>query len=292
MIRSWPGTVVRCRDIWVGPIVNAPAGRLLGAYDLEVATPRAMVHAGDKTSRDASACHAALAVLHDALRALVDMLLIAMLIEDMPLVVMFACHAALAVLHDALRALVDMLWVAMLIEDVPLVAQLVDTNTKSELEEAPSEAEEALSEAEESQPLGSIVPLMSEEFEASKLSYTRTISSHSSASSDSTAPLSPDHLPTHVSPTPTPTRVLFHRRTARMARYRSYYETPSPSSSLTLPVRKRYRGTSELIEETEGESSKLDYEREGSEDESFVTPPKIQQRSGIPHGVLLHNTQR
>ncbi|GKG35747.1 hypothetical protein Tco_0440901, partial [Tanacetum coccineum] len=23
-----------------------------------------------------------------------------------------------------------------------------------------------------------------------------------------------------------------------------------------------------------------------------VTPPKISQRSGIPHGVLLHNTQR
>ncbi|GJW12555.1 putative reverse transcriptase domain-containing protein [Tanacetum coccineum] len=34
-------------------IVNAPAGRVLGAYDLKVATPRAMVHAGDKTCRDA-----------------------------------------------------------------------------------------------------------------------------------------------------------------------------------------------------------------------------------------------
>ncbi|GJZ50151.1 hypothetical protein Tco_0604341, partial [Tanacetum coccineum] len=37
----------------VCPIVNAPAGRLLGAYDLGVATPRALVHAGNKTSRDA-----------------------------------------------------------------------------------------------------------------------------------------------------------------------------------------------------------------------------------------------
>ncbi|GJW65465.1 putative reverse transcriptase domain-containing protein [Tanacetum coccineum] len=37
----------------VCPIVNAPAGRLLGAYDLGVATPRAVVHAGDKTSGDA-----------------------------------------------------------------------------------------------------------------------------------------------------------------------------------------------------------------------------------------------
>ncbi|GKB89083.1 hypothetical protein Tco_0961355 [Tanacetum coccineum] len=33
---------------------------------------------------------------------------------------------------------------------------------------------------------------------------------------DSTAPLSPDHPLTRVSPTPTPTRALFHRRTARM----------------------------------------------------------------------------
>ncbi|GJZ45453.1 putative reverse transcriptase domain-containing protein [Tanacetum coccineum] len=37
----------------VCPIVNALAGRLLGVYDLEVATPRAVVHAGDKTSGDA-----------------------------------------------------------------------------------------------------------------------------------------------------------------------------------------------------------------------------------------------
>ncbi|GJV29419.1 putative reverse transcriptase domain-containing protein [Tanacetum coccineum] len=39
--------------MWVCPIVNAPAGRLLGAYDLGVATPRAVVHVGDKTSGDA-----------------------------------------------------------------------------------------------------------------------------------------------------------------------------------------------------------------------------------------------
>ncbi|GJY18967.1 reverse transcriptase domain-containing protein [Tanacetum coccineum] len=34
-------------------IVNAPSGRLLGAYDLGVATPRAVVQADDKTSGDA-----------------------------------------------------------------------------------------------------------------------------------------------------------------------------------------------------------------------------------------------
>nr|GEZ36857.1 hypothetical protein [Tanacetum cinerariifolium] len=55
---------------------------------------------------------------------------------------------------------------------------------------------------------------MGEEFEVVKLSGTRTDSSHSSASSDSTTPLSPDHPLTHVSPTPTPTRASFHRRTA------------------------------------------------------------------------------
>ncbi|GJX25614.1 hypothetical protein Tco_0231910 [Tanacetum coccineum] len=172
----------------------------------------------------------------------------------------------------------------------PRQAQLVDTDTKSE-------PKEASSEAEESQPLGSRVPLISEEFEASKLSDTRTISSHSSASSDSTAPLSPDHPLTHASPTLTPTRVSFHHRTAHMVvrtqpplslgmsariteaialslssfhkRYRSSYETPSPLSSMTLPIRKRYRGTSELSldTKTEDESSDSDAEGEGLKDE-------------------------
>ncbi|GJR10053.1 hypothetical protein Tco_0792705 [Tanacetum coccineum] len=40
-------------DNRVCPIVNALAGRLLGSYDLRVVTPRAVVHANDKTSRDA-----------------------------------------------------------------------------------------------------------------------------------------------------------------------------------------------------------------------------------------------
>nr|GFA13344.1 hypothetical protein [Tanacetum cinerariifolium] len=63
-------------------------------------------------------------------------------------------------------------------------------------------------------------------------------------------------------------------------RYRSTYETPSPSSSLTLPVRKRYRDTSELIEDTKGESSELDSERKGSEDESLDSD---EEREG--HGL-------
>ncbi|GJZ23384.1 hypothetical protein Tco_0560843 [Tanacetum coccineum] len=91
--------------------------------------------------------------------------------------------------------------VPVLLPDDPYVAvrkaQLVDTYTESDPKEAPSETEE-------SQPLGSRVPLMSEEFEAFDPSGTRTVSSHSLDSSDSTAPLSPDHPLTHVSPTPTP----------------------------------------------------------------------------------------
>ncbi|GJU83178.1 hypothetical protein Tco_1285543 [Tanacetum coccineum] len=112
------------------------------------------------------------------------------------------------------------------------------------------------------------VPLMDmlgygEEFEASRPSGTRTISSYSSASSNSTVPLSPDYPLTHASPTPTPAMSPGH--SARVAeamalsdsafrkRYRSYYDTPSPS--LTLLVRKRYRGTSELILDTDSEGT-------------------------------------
>ncbi|GKE26371.1 hypothetical protein Tco_1441755 [Tanacetum coccineum] len=155
-------------------------------------------------------------------------------------------------------------------------AQLVDTYSESDPEEAPSEAEEL-------QSLGSRVPLIGEQFEAVEPSSARTDSSHLSALSDSTTPLSSDHPLTHVSPTPTPTRVSFHHRTvciaigtqptlspsmsARIAeaaalslssfckRYISSYNTSS--SSPTLPVRKRYRGTSELILDTNSERDEL-----------------------------------
>nr|GFC21747.1 hypothetical protein [Tanacetum cinerariifolium] len=66
-------------------------------------------------------------------------------------------------------------------------AQLVDTDTESEPKEAPLEAKEL-------QSLGSKVPFMGEEFKAFKPSSTTTDSSHSSALSNSTAPLLPDHL--------------------------------------------------------------------------------------------------
>ncbi|GJT32802.1 hypothetical protein Tco_0923221 [Tanacetum coccineum] len=70
-------------------------------------------------------------------------------------------------------------------------------------------------------------PSETEEFKASEPSDTRITSSHSSASSDSTAPLSPDHLLTQTSPTPTPTRVSF---TAA-----NHVVALTPGSAITIP---------------------------------------------------------
>ncbi|GJV37737.1 hypothetical protein Tco_1410214 [Tanacetum coccineum] len=64
---------------------------------------------------------------------------------------------------------------------------------------------ETHSEIEECQPLVSKAPIVDEELEVLELSDTRITSSHSSASSDSTTPLSPDHPLTQAPPTPTPT---------------------------------------------------------------------------------------
>ncbi|GJY14511.1 hypothetical protein Tco_0384933 [Tanacetum coccineum] len=70
-----------------------------------------------------------------------------------------------------------------------------------------SKPEEAPLEADELQPLGSRVPLMDEEFEASEPLGTRTISSYSLASLNSTTPLSPNHPLTQALPIPTPTEL-------------------------------------------------------------------------------------
>nr|GFA42610.1 hypothetical protein [Tanacetum cinerariifolium] len=136
-----------------------------------------------------------------------------------------------------------------------------------------------------------------------------------STSSDSTAPLSPDHPLTHT----TPVLVLILCRTARMAmrvslvmspglsagmaevaamsdsafckRFRSSYDSsPSP----TLPVRKRYRGTSKLIlgidseedeevkDSSDSDSKSTDVEDEGptAEDEDPAAEDK-----GLAAGV-------
>ncbi|GJW68769.1 hypothetical protein Tco_0123193 [Tanacetum coccineum] len=167
------------------------------------------------------------------------------------------------------------------------------------------------SEPEELQSLCSRVPLMGEEFEAVEPLGTRTDSAYSPASSNSTAPLSPDHPLTHVSPTPTPTRASFHRRTTRMAvraqpaislglstsmteamalsdsafhkRYRSSYKTPSSSSSLAIPVRKRYRGTSDLILDTDSEGDELG-DKDIEEDESLDADDERERSDDEGHG--------
>ncbi|GKB59426.1 hypothetical protein Tco_0915612, partial [Tanacetum coccineum] len=114
-----------------------------------------------------------------------------------------------------------------------------------------SEPEEALSEIEEFLPLVSRVPLTDEEFEASEPLDTSITSSHSTTSSDSTTPLFPDHPLTQTAPTPMLSRPLYYHRTARIARYRSSYETlsssASPAPSSTLPLWKRYQATFKLI---------------------------------------------
>ncbi|GKA33034.1 hypothetical protein Tco_0719401 [Tanacetum coccineum] len=162
-------------------------------------------------------------------------------------------------------------------------ACLVETDTESEPSEDPIDTEipelpyDVASVSPTTLPDSTPPACHTEESKDSDTSGAR------STSSDSTAPLSPDHLLTRTSPTPTPTRALFHRRTARMTvraqpvislghsarvaeemalsdlalrkRYRSSYETSS-SSSPALPVRKRYRG-SELILDTDSEEDEI-----------------------------------
>nr|GEW39815.1 reverse transcriptase domain-containing protein [Tanacetum cinerariifolium] len=80
---------------------------------------------------------------------------------------------------------------------------------------------------------------MGEEFEAVEPSCTRTDSSNSSTLSNSTAPLSPDHPLTHVSPTPSPTRASFHHRTPLMTSSRvvlSPIASPVATPTATISV--------------------------------------------------------
>nr|GEW75100.1 hypothetical protein [Tanacetum cinerariifolium] len=136
-------------------------------------------------------------------------------------------------------------------------------------------------------------------------------------SSDSIIPWSPDHPLTHVSPTPTPTRASSYRRTTRMTvraqptkspglsasmtesmilsdlafrkRYRSSYETPSPS--LTLLVRKRIRSTSELILDTKSKGNKL-REKDTYEDESLDVDDKRERERGSEEAAIPEGQQR
>ncbi|GKB48010.1 hypothetical protein Tco_0898763 [Tanacetum coccineum] len=70
-------------------------------------------------------------------------------------------------------------------------------------------------------------------------------------------------------------------------RYRSSYETPSPSSSLNLPVQKRYRGTFELILDTDSEGDKLG--EEDTEEDNYDEGQGL-DNEGQQHAVLVVDT--
>ncbi|GJT57359.1 hypothetical protein Tco_0992413 [Tanacetum coccineum] len=127
-------------------------------------------------------------------------------------------------------------------------------------------------------------PHTNDESKPFETSETRVTSPHSTTPpTDSTSSLSPQRpLLTQTLPTPTPPRAFYYRSTSWVAvrtqptlspgysaklteamtlsrysfrkRYISSYETPSSSSSLTFPVRKRYQVTFELIADTETKS--------------------------------------
>ncbi|GKF63357.1 hypothetical protein Tco_0186805 [Tanacetum coccineum] len=64
-------------------------------------------------------------------------------------------------------------------------------------------------------------------------------------------------------------------------RYRSSYETPSPSSSLTLPIQKRYREDESSESDDEREGQGLDDEGQGLEDEG---PGIDKEEEAVPEG--------
>ncbi|GKC91157.1 hypothetical protein Tco_1151806, partial [Tanacetum coccineum] len=168
-------------------------------------------------------------------------------------------------------------------------AYLVGTNTESEPIEAPKLPHTLASPT--SLPDSTPPTCHVEESEGSNTSGARSMSS------DSTAPLSPDHPLTHTTPTLVP--VLC--RTARMVvcvplvmspglsasiaemavmsdsafckRFRSSYESSPSSSQPDLPLRKHYRGTSELVEDDDdkGDDEEEDGEMEESSDSDSVS---------------------
>ncbi|GJY84214.1 hypothetical protein Tco_0497590 [Tanacetum coccineum] len=174
-------------------------------------------------------------------------------------------------------------------------AYLVGTNTESEPIEDPVETEAPESPHTVASPTllpdGTPPTCHVEESEGSDTSSAR------SRSLNSTAPLSPDQLLTHT----TPTLVPILRRTARMVvrvppamspglsasvvevsamsdlafhkRFRSSYESLPSSSLPDLPSLKRYPGTSELVEDDdkEGDDEEEDEEMEESLDSDSIS---------------------
>nr|GFA13918.1 hypothetical protein [Tanacetum cinerariifolium] len=110
-----------------------------------------------------------------------------------------------------------------------------------------------------------------------------------SMSSDSTAPLSPNHPLTHT----TSTLVPILRRSARMARFRSSYESLPSSSPPDIPSRKRYRGMSELVkddmdveDDEEGDDKEEDEEMKESSDFNSVNEGAENEGPAVGDEVL------
>ncbi|GJZ51069.1 hypothetical protein Tco_0605584 [Tanacetum coccineum] len=150
-------------------------------------------------------------------------------------------------------------------------AYLVGTDTESEPIEDLVETEAPKSRhtvaSPTSLPDGTPPTFHVEESEGSDTSGVR------STSSDSTAPLSPDHPLTHT----TPTLVPILCRTAHMV-VLVLYESLPPLSPPDLPLRKRYQGTFELVEDDEeaeddeeGDDEEEDEEMEESLDSNNVS---------------------
>ncbi|GJY31296.1 hypothetical protein Tco_0414791 [Tanacetum coccineum] len=146
---------------------------------------------------------------------------------------------------------------------------------------------------EETQPLSPRAAPLSPDYTSASLYYTsdtlhsdgesepmEASETRTASPSDSTSPLSPDHPLTQTSPTPIPFRAFYYHRIARMVRYIPSCETPTLSSLPpvmlpTLPPQKRYRGTSELITDTNTKSE--DLEDEGTDSKSEEAASEDQQ---------------
>ncbi|GJV19778.1 hypothetical protein Tco_1368798 [Tanacetum coccineum] len=122
-------------------------------------------------------------------------------------------------------------------------AYLDGTNTESEHFEDPIETKTPESLPDSTPPTCHV-----EESEGSDTSGAR------STSSDSTTPLSPDHPLTHT----TPTLVAAMSESVFRKRFRSSYKSLPSSSPPDLPSRKRYQGTSELVEDDDEEDDEIE----------------------------------
>ncbi|GJU47513.1 hypothetical protein Tco_1204779 [Tanacetum coccineum] len=123
-------------------------------------------------------------------------------------------------------------------------------------------------------------PLETEEFEAFVPSDTRITSPYSTSPLDSTTPLSPDHPLAQTSPAST--RASYYHSTVRMVVCTQPTLSPGMSARIVKATalspslfRKRYQGTSKLVEDTEDESSNSDTERGGSEEDGLGSEEEV-----------------